>query len=157
MEVRLRSGRFFCDADDCVQRVFTERLPEIVATYAGRMLRLQQALRWLGLALGGAAGERCHVAAPSATDADRARSRSTVSVRSWPSGHRRRRTPCLLSGDDFDRVKNGPHPLIRCGIEANADGTAHNQQLCLMQSIFSLAARPTTRPWMERKSPGPRR
>src|SRR5882672_3404217 len=58
VKVRLRSRRFFCDADDCSQRVFTERLPETVATYARRTLRLQQALRWLGLALGGAAGAR---------------------------------------------------------------------------------------------------
>src|SRR6266481_3404919 len=27
-----------------------------------------------------------------------------VSVRSRPSGHRRGRTPCSISGDDFDRV-----------------------------------------------------
>jgi hypothetical protein len=38
--------------------IFTERLPATTATYARRTLRMQQALRWLGLALGGAAGAR---------------------------------------------------------------------------------------------------
>ncbi len=48
----------FCDAEDCSHRIFTERFPETTETYARRTLRMEQALRWLGLALGGAAGAR---------------------------------------------------------------------------------------------------
>ncbi len=58
VQIRLRTRRFFCGADDCAQRIFTERLPETTETYARRTFRMEQALRWLGLALGGAAGAR---------------------------------------------------------------------------------------------------
>jgi len=58
VEVRLRTRRFFCNTDDCAWRIFTERLPETAATYARRTQRMAQALRWLGLALGGEAGAR---------------------------------------------------------------------------------------------------
>ena len=58
VEIRLRTRRFFCDTDACAQRIFTERLPETTATYARRTLRMEQALRWVGLALGGEAGAR---------------------------------------------------------------------------------------------------
>jgi transposase len=56
--IRLRTRRFFCDAEDCAHHIFTERLPETAASYARRTLRMEQALRWLGLALGGEAGAR---------------------------------------------------------------------------------------------------
>src|SRR6266851_4704862 len=58
LEIGLRTRRFFCDADECDRRIFTERLPETTAIYARRTLRMEQALRWLGLALGGEAGAR---------------------------------------------------------------------------------------------------
>ena len=58
VEIRLRTRRFFCDAEDCSRHIFTERLPETTATYARRTLRMEQALRWFGLALGGEAGAR---------------------------------------------------------------------------------------------------
>lgn len=54
----LRTRRFFCDTEDCAHHIFTERLPQTTATYARRTLRMEQALRWLALALGGAAGAR---------------------------------------------------------------------------------------------------
>jgi transposase len=58
VKIRLRTRRFFCDTQTCAHHIFTERLPETTATYARRTLRMEQALRWLGLALGGAAGAR---------------------------------------------------------------------------------------------------
>jgi transposase len=58
VRIQLLTRRFFCDNQDCPRRVFTERLPETTETYARRTLRMEQALRWLGLALGGAAGAR---------------------------------------------------------------------------------------------------
>jgi transposase len=58
VRIRLRTRRFFCDTQECAHHIFTERLPETTATYARRTLRMEQALRWLGLALGGAAGAR---------------------------------------------------------------------------------------------------
>src|SRR6266705_1596734 len=58
VEIRVRTRRFFCDAADCAHHIFTERLPETTATYARRTLRMEQAMRWLALALGGEAGGR---------------------------------------------------------------------------------------------------
>jgi transposase len=58
VEIRLRTRRFFCNADECARRIFTERLPETAATHARRTQRMAQALCWLGLALGGEAGAR---------------------------------------------------------------------------------------------------
>jgi hypothetical protein len=60
MKIRLRTRRFVCDTEDCAQRIFTERLPETAETYARRTVRMEQALRWLALALAlaGAAGAR---------------------------------------------------------------------------------------------------
>ncbi len=58
VRIQLLTRRFFCDNEDCSLRIFTERLPETTETYARRTLRMEQALRWLALALGGAAGAR---------------------------------------------------------------------------------------------------
>src|ERR1019366_5854256 len=58
VKIRLRTRRFFCGVDDCAQRIFTERLPGTTETYARRTLRMEQAVRWLALALGGEAGAR---------------------------------------------------------------------------------------------------
>jgi transposase len=54
----LRVRKFFCTNAACGQRVFTERLPDVVSPYARRTLRLVERLRAIGLALGGAAGAR---------------------------------------------------------------------------------------------------
>jgi transposase len=48
--------RFFCDTSSCTRKIFTERLPEVVAPSARRTLRLTAWLTAVGLALGGAAG-----------------------------------------------------------------------------------------------------
>jgi transposase len=50
--------KFFCRASDCPRRVFTERLPTLVAPYARRTTRLVEVLRLVAFALGGEAGAR---------------------------------------------------------------------------------------------------
>ncbi len=50
--------KFFCDNTACTRRIFTERLPEVVAPWARKTMRLVQRLQTIGLALRGAAGER---------------------------------------------------------------------------------------------------
>jgi transposase len=50
--------RLFCDNARCERRIFTERLPGLVAPWARRTARLATRLTALGLALGGAAGAR---------------------------------------------------------------------------------------------------
>ena len=48
--------RFFCKKSTCVQKIFTERLPELCRPHAQRTIRLQEALCQLGLRVGGQAG-----------------------------------------------------------------------------------------------------
>jgi transposase len=55
---RLRVRKFFCRHGTCPCRIFTERLPGLVAPWARRTLRLAARLLAIGLALGGAAGAR---------------------------------------------------------------------------------------------------
>jgi len=47
---------------ECPQRIFCERIPTFVAPYARRTLRLNEALRLIGLAVGGEAGSRLAIA-----------------------------------------------------------------------------------------------
>lgn len=49
----LHVRKFFCDNATCVRKVFTERLPDLVAPWARRTVRLTQQHQHLGLALGG--------------------------------------------------------------------------------------------------------
>ncbi len=56
--IRLRTRRFFCDAELCPKRIFTEPLPCTVSRYGRRTCRALQSLDAIALALGGAAGAR---------------------------------------------------------------------------------------------------
>src|SRR5262249_54455642 len=56
--LHLHVRRFFCDHLGCARRVFTERLPGLVAPHARRSERLNLWLRAVGFALGGEAGAR---------------------------------------------------------------------------------------------------
>lgn len=49
----LRVRKFFCDNLACARKIFTERLPTLVAPWARRTMRLVQQQQQLGLALGG--------------------------------------------------------------------------------------------------------
>ena len=55
---QLRVRKFICANVQCPRRIFTERLPEVVAPWARRTRRLVAWLIAIGLALGGAAGVR---------------------------------------------------------------------------------------------------
>src|SRR5579859_985871 len=48
--------RFFCKKSTCAQKIFVERLPDLCCPHAQRTTRLQEALRQLGLRVGGQAG-----------------------------------------------------------------------------------------------------
>jgi transposase len=50
--------KFFCPNRHCKRRIFTERLPQVVAPWARRTRRLARALGQITVALGGAAGAR---------------------------------------------------------------------------------------------------
>jgi len=54
--LQLGVRKFFCANGRCTRCIFTERLPQLVAPWARRTLRLAQRLVALGVALGGKAG-----------------------------------------------------------------------------------------------------
>ena len=56
--VQLRVQKLFCDNAECRRRIFTERLPSVVAPWARKTARLSDRLTAVGPALGGAAGVR---------------------------------------------------------------------------------------------------
>ena len=58
VRLELHVRRFFCQNTACRRQVFTERLPNVVAPYARRTLRLTDLFTLIGFALGGEAGKR---------------------------------------------------------------------------------------------------
>jgi transposase len=58
VRIQLRVRKFVCQNPCCERRIFTERLPELVAAYARNTRRLITVLRAIGVALGGHAGAR---------------------------------------------------------------------------------------------------
>jgi transposase len=56
--LELHVRRFFCDTATGARRIFTERLPDVVAPYAHRTRRLDTGFAFGGFALGGEAGAR---------------------------------------------------------------------------------------------------
>lgn len=54
----VQARKFFCGNPQCRRRIFAEVLPELAAPWARRTLRLQDALGWIGLVVGGEAGAR---------------------------------------------------------------------------------------------------
>jgi transposase len=58
IKLQLQSRKFRCRNLLCSQKIFCERLPKVIAPYARKTLRLDQALTLLAFALGGAAGAR---------------------------------------------------------------------------------------------------
>jgi len=56
--LRLRVRRFFCRRPTCARRIFTERLPTLVAPYGRGSYNLRAAAQEIGCALGGEAGAR---------------------------------------------------------------------------------------------------
>jgi transposase len=58
VRLQLTVRKFFCRNPNCARRIFTERLPALVAAYARKTRQLVTALRAIGVALGGNAGAR---------------------------------------------------------------------------------------------------
>jgi transposase len=54
----LQVRRFRCQESTCACKIFAEQFPALARPYAQRTIQLQEALRHLGLALGGQAGTR---------------------------------------------------------------------------------------------------
>src|SRR5260370_2665293 len=87
--------RFFCCNEACHRKVFTERLPDLIAPYARRTIRLTEALELIGFALGGEAGARALVGLSMTASAD------TVLRVIRQAALPERETPRVLGVDDF--------------------------------------------------------
>jgi transposase len=95
VRVRLRVRRFFCDTSACARRIFTERLPGVVAPYARRTERLTMWFTHVAFAEGGRAGARLLRLLQAVT------SRDTLLRHIRGFAFADRPTPRVLSIDDF--------------------------------------------------------
>jgi transposase len=97
VSVRLELGtrRFRCRNSLCTKRVFCERLPRVVAHYGRKTTRLEDALRLIGLLLGGEAGSRATLKLAMAVSPDTLLRRVRAAVKPCAP------TPRVLGVDDF--------------------------------------------------------
>jgi transposase len=95
VKLELRTRRFRCRNSLCTKRIFCERLPRVVAYYGRKTVRLDNALRLIGLLLGGEAGSRATLKLAMATSPDTLLRRVRAAVKPCAP------TPRVLGVDDF--------------------------------------------------------
>lgn len=95
VRLRLHVRRFFCSNPACQQKIFTERLPLVVAPYARHTVRLADLLTFVGFALGGEAGNRLTHEMSASTGPD------ALLRQIWAYACAQVTTPKVLGVDDF--------------------------------------------------------
>lgn len=95
VRLKLHLRRFFCQNPQCQRQIFAERLPNVVAPYARRTVRLHDLLTLIGFAVGGEAGRKLAKGMKLSTSPDTLlRLIHTAQEISHP-------TPRVLGVDDF--------------------------------------------------------
>ncbi len=106
VQVWLRVRKFFCLVLACPRRIFTERLPQIVASYGRVTTRFQEVLRLFAFALGGEAGARL------LARLGMVRSPATLIALIRQTAAPTRPTPRILGVDDWAKRKGKTYGTI---------------------------------------------